>query len=263
MSGPRGFQTPSHLLYADDILVLCKGTKRNLRTLINFFKEYGDISGQLLGLDKCKFYSSALTPSRSAAISQILGFGPGVFPFFYLSIPFFKGKPRVVHLKPIADRIRAKLSTWKGSLLSIMGRVQLVNSVITGMLSYSFHVYHWPAALLKTMDGWIRNFVWLGDVDTRKIITVARKTVCSPTCDGGLGLKSIASINKAAVLKLSWEILYLDSQWSSFLRFGFIRNNVPVTYHIRSSIIPAIKYHLTAIKDNTTWILGDGRSINF
>lgn len=36
-----------------------------------------------------------------------------------------------------------------------------------------------------------------------------------------------------------------------------------MTYHIRSSIIPAVKCHLSAIKDNTTWILGDGKSINF
>jgi len=41
----------------------------------------------------------------------------------------------------ITDRIKTKLSTWKGTSLSIMGRVQLVKSIIHGMLVYSFHVY--------------------------------------------------------------------------------------------------------------------------
>ncbi|XP_019451836.1 PREDICTED: uncharacterized protein LOC109353936 [Lupinus angustifolius] len=34
-----------------------------------------------------------------------------------------------------------KLSAWKGSLLSIMGRVELVRSICQSMLVYSFHVY--------------------------------------------------------------------------------------------------------------------------
>lgn len=30
MASPRGLQTPSHVLYADDILIFCRSTKRNL-----------------------------------------------------------------------------------------------------------------------------------------------------------------------------------------------------------------------------------------
>lgn len=74
---------------------------------------------------------------------------------------------------PIADRIRVKLSAWKASLLSISGRVQLVKSVIQGMLLYSFMVYALPISLIKTVDKWVRNFVWSGDINTKKVVTVA------------------------------------------------------------------------------------------
>lgn len=53
---------------------------------------------------------------------------------------------------PIADKIKSKLSGWKGSILSIIGRVQSVKSVIFGMMVYSFKVYPWPANLLKMVN---------------------------------------------------------------------------------------------------------------
>lgn len=33
----RGFATPSHALYADDIMVFCKGLKRSIRNLMQLF----------------------------------------------------------------------------------------------------------------------------------------------------------------------------------------------------------------------------------
>lgn len=61
-----------------------------------------------------------------------LGFAQGQIPFTYLGVPIFKGKPKVAHLQPITDKIKTKLATWKGSLLSIMG-------TSTGKISYQWH----------------------------------------------------------------------------------------------------------------------------
>jgi hypothetical protein len=58
--------------------------------------------------------------------------------------------------------------------------VQLVRSIIYGKLIYSFHVYLWPKNILKKLDSWFRNFVWSGDVSTRKIYNVALKQICVP-----------------------------------------------------------------------------------
>lgn len=40
MSSPKGFATPSHTLYADDILFFCKGTKKNIEVLMDLFHSY-------------------------------------------------------------------------------------------------------------------------------------------------------------------------------------------------------------------------------
>jgi hypothetical protein len=112
----------------------------------------------------------------------------GVFLLITSAAPSFVGKPKVIHFKAIADKIKVKLASWKGALLSIMGRVQLVRAIIFGMLVYSFHIYAMPIALFRMLDSWIRNFIWSGDIMTKKICTVAWKHLCRPYAEGGLDL---------------------------------------------------------------------------
>lgn len=178
-------------------------------------------------------------------------------------MPLFQGKPRSRHFQPIADKIKAKLSTWKGSLLSIIGRVQLVQPIIHGMIAYSFHVYSWPISLIKTVESWIRNFIWSGDIYSRKLVTVALSRVCSLIQEGGLGVRSLRAINNATMLKLCWEVQTSNGQCAKFLRARFFRSKGPAMHYIKSSIWPSLKPYLHFVQEGCKWILGDGQSINF
>lgn len=166
------------------------------------FKDYGEASGQILSTSKCKFYTGSVSNSRIASIRECLGFSSGSLPFSYLGVPLFKGKPKRIHLLPIVDRIKNKLASWKGSLSSIMGRVQLVQSIIQGMLIYSFSVYSWPFSLLHSLDKWVKNFIWSGDILSRKLVTVSWNKVCKPLAKGGLGIRPFKTINEAGMLHL-------------------------------------------------------------
>lgn len=104
----------------------------------------------------------------------------------YLGAPVFKGKPKRIHLQPITDRIKLKLASWKGVLLSSMGKVQFIKSVFHSMLIYSFHIYAWPKSLLNEINKWLRNFVWSGCVSVRKHSIVSWSKVCRPVEEGGL-----------------------------------------------------------------------------
>lgn len=69
--------------------------------------------------NKSTIFAGSISVSRLNQLINIIGFKHGTLPFTYLGVPIFKGKPKVRHLQPIVDKIRAKLSTWKASLLSI------------------------------------------------------------------------------------------------------------------------------------------------
>jgi len=141
MSYCRGMVLPTHILYADDILIFCTGLKSNIRCLRQIFNDYSEASGQLINYDKSKFFTGAMTTSRRNFLIQMCGFSPGIIPFRYLGCSIFQGKPKFIHFRVIVDRIKVKLVSWKGALLSIMGRVQLIKSMNPAFYLNSFAHY--------------------------------------------------------------------------------------------------------------------------
>jgi len=244
MSYCRGISLPTHILYADDIFICCASTRKNIRCLLRMFNCYSEASGQLVNFDKSKLFRGAMMPARARSLARLSGFSLGVIPFQYLGFPIFQGKPKRIHFQAIVDRIKVKLASWKGSLLTIMGRDQLVKSIIHGMLVYSFHIYHWPQNILKLLDRWIKNFVWSGDIYTLKICTVKWNTVCLP------------------LLQLSWNLHSKDSQCATLFRHRYFCNGTPRRGYIKSSVSLGIKSHMDMVIENSIWLIGNGEKIN-
>jgi hypothetical protein len=218
MRGTRHVNVPSHSFYADDLMVYCKGKLSSVKALKDLFNNYALQSGQVISNSKSTIFSGSITHGRLNLIVAVLNFKVGTLPFNYLGVPIFRGKPKSSYLQPIADKISSKLTAWKASLLSMAGRVQLVQSVIQSMLIYSITIYSWPTGLLKQVEKNIRNFIWSGDVDKRKLVTTSWKKVCRPLAQGGLNLKSLSNLNKAANLKLCWSLVNSQAAWAKLLK---------------------------------------------
>ncbi|XP_019432710.1 PREDICTED: uncharacterized protein LOC109339681, partial [Lupinus angustifolius] len=250
--GPNNLHTTSHVLYAYDILIFCKGIKKELQALNNLIHNYAQAFCHHINPSKCKFYIANASARKISDLANILGFSARSLPFNYLGAPLFVGKPKKVHLQHIANIITLKLANWKTFM-----------SIIHSMLAYSFHVYVWPSPQLKHVDKCIRNFVWSGDINLRKMITVVWHQVCSPFQNGGLGIKSIKQLNKAALLKLTWEMISSDKECTIFYRERFGASSNPSQRYYKSSIWPNIKnsWHLAII--HSRWLVGDGHKISF
>lgn len=76
-------------------------------------------------------------------------------------------------------------------------------------------------------------------------------------------MRSVRDISEAASLKLCWNLLSSDSQWSSFLKATFFREGASISHFISSTIWCSIKPHLQTAIEKSKWVLGDGKSINF
>ncbi|PNX62037.1 putative reverse transcriptase, partial [Trifolium pratense] len=125
-----------------------------------------------------------------------------------------------------------------------MGRVQLVKAVIHGMMVYSFHIYAWPKTLLKKLDRWIRNFIWSGDVSTRKICTVAWQKICTSYDEGGLDIRPLVQVNESLILHLCWKLLSSNNQWAVMCRSRYLQFGMPTDTYLKSSIWNGIKKHV-------------------
>lgn len=144
-----------------------------------------------------------------------------------------------------------------------MGRVQLVNSVINSMLLYSFHVYPWPANLLKQLTKMIKTFIWSGDITQAKICTVAWRDLCKPNEEGSLSVKDPRLVNSSSLLQLCWSLVTSDEQWTQMCRTRYLKNGKPITYNRASSVWSGMRVHLRMIAEQSSWSIGNGNTVNF
>lgn len=66
---------------------------------------------------------------------------------------------------------------------------------------------------------------------------VAWHKICKPLDEGGLGLRSLRSVNEAAALRLCWDFVKSNKHWDCLLRARTIINSSIINYHIGSSIL--------------------------
>ncbi|AES66745.1 hypothetical protein MTR_2g081130 [Medicago truncatula] len=70
-----------------------------------------------------------------AHITNSLGFNIGSLPFLCLGVPIFKGKPKAAYFQPVVDKIKVNY--------------------------------------IKELEKCMRNFLWSGDLNNRKLATVS------------------------------------------------------------------------------------------
>ncbi|KAL8463491.1 hypothetical protein ACS0TY_034224 [Phlomoides rotata] len=171
---------------------------------------------------KTKAYFSKHVPLHIRRYAHTtLGISVGELPFTYLGVPLFRGVPKAVHLRGIADRILGKFATWKGTALSMVGRICLLNSVIASSLVHSMMVYKWPRSLLNNIDRAMRCFVWTGKIEAQGFCTVSWGKACASKNEGGLGIRSIITSNETFLQKLAWSVLTSQESAMTFVRSRF------------------------------------------
>jgi hypothetical protein len=124
----------SILQYADDTILFMEhdlDKTQNLKLILSAFE-------QLSGL-KINFYKSELFCFGEAlnvvnAYATLFGCGQGQFPMRYLGIPIHYRRLTLTEWKIVEERLQKHLSSWNGKLLSLGGRLVLINSVLSNMV---------------------------------------------------------------------------------------------------------------------------------
>lgn len=147
--------------------------------------------------------------------------------------------------------------------MSISGRIQLVKLVIFGMIQHIISIYNWPSSVIKEVEKYVRNFIWSGDVNNRKLVIVAWYKVWKTPDEWGLSIRSMVRLNKGVNLELCWDMLNSSEDWALLIKSIILRNKSAIKYHIFSSIWRCVKEALPVILENSLWLLGKGNEIIF
>ncbi|GJV25697.1 putative RNA-directed DNA polymerase [Tanacetum coccineum] len=204
----------THLCFADDLLLFCNGDSRSVAVLKNALTEFGGLSGLLPNLTKSTIFFGNVREVSRLRILNIMPFRVGSLPVRYLGVPLISKRLYVKDCQLLIDKARKRLLDWKNKSLSFAGRLQLIMSVVSSMQVYWASVFILPSAIANDIERLMRDFLWNYGVFKRGKASVNWSSVCKPKVEGGLGIKSLDSWNKALMSKHIWNIItQKESLW--------------------------------------------------
>ncbi|XP_074305790.1 uncharacterized protein LOC141641011 [Silene latifolia] len=150
----------THLCFADDLLMFCRGDKHSICTILRAFATFSRASGLVVNREKSDIYFNVMSNEDRLYVMRVSGFREGTFPFRYLGIPISYKRMAARDCSRLVERVVMRIRGWGARKLSSAGRLVLVQSVLSQLLGK----YVWWLAL-KADHLWIRyvNHMYIKD----------------------------------------------------------------------------------------------------
>lgn len=152
----------SHLMFADNIVVLAKVDHMNCTTIREVLDDFCRKTGQTISAAKSRVYfSPSVDRDSRESFCDILGFASTPNIGKYLGIPIKHPGSSSQDYNFILDRVKNKLEGWKASsLLSLAGRAVLIQASSSTLPTYVMQCSLLPNRILEGIDRVYRNFMW-------------------------------------------------------------------------------------------------------
>jgi len=194
------------LQFSYDTLFFCKPSSNDLVVIKSILRCFELASSLKINFHKSKLGGVGVREDEFLRSSNILNYGLMNVPFKYLAV-YVGGNPRRKQFwEPIVNKIKKKLTLWKGRFLSFARIVCLLKSVLTFVSLYYMSLYKMSIIVSKDIMRIQRKFLWGWGAEGRKIAWVKWETLCKPRGEGGLGIKNIKLFNKAFLAKWKWRL---------------------------------------------------------
>lgn len=210
------------LQFANDTFLLCEASQANLWAVKTIFRSFELVSGLRVNFKKSHLFGINIDEYFISSAAEFLSCSVGTLPFKFLGVPVAANPRRSSTWEPIINLVKKRLQCWKGRLLSIGGRVTLINSVLNSLPVYLFSFYRAPKGVIRKLVSIQRNFLWGGGEEAKKICWVAWRKICLPKKLGGLGVKDLHLFNLSLLAKWRWRFCTdFSAIWRDLLIFRY------------------------------------------
>ncbi|CAH9141051.1 unnamed protein product, partial [Cuscuta epithymum] len=142
---------------------------------------------------------------RRRSIESILGMQCSELPMKYLGIKLHKGINRFQYCDDFIKLFDSKLTPWKCKNLSQGGRLILIKHVLSAIPLHILAADTLPKKVISILERKLANFFWGFSNNRNKHHWLAWSKLCLPTNEGGLGIRTLSSLEKAFSIKLWWK----------------------------------------------------------
>jgi len=152
--------------YADDTLLSMQADARQLIFLKLLFSSFADSTGLKVNYRKSQMLPINVSPEKMEHLAQTFGCAIGTLPFTYLGLPMGTTKPKMEDLTLMMNRVERRLSgcaTW----LSYIGRLQMINTSITPIVTYALCTIKLPRGVIDNIDRIRKQCLWRGNSEKR------------------------------------------------------------------------------------------------
>nr|XP_009597305.1 uncharacterized protein LOC104093282 [Nicotiana tomentosiformis] len=95
----------THLIFADDLMIFCKGNVSSVKRVIKALNHFGMVSGLTTNLDKSSIFIAGVEESIKEEFLAITGFSLGTFTIRYLGLPISPKKWSKIDCQMLAGKI--------------------------------------------------------------------------------------------------------------------------------------------------------------
>lgn len=128
-------------------------------TIKRIFRCFEILSGLRINYHKSVFAGIGVEEGLLQGFASKLNCAYQNFPLKYLGLPLGANLGRKSTWKPVLDKFKLKLSTWKRRLLSFAGRLTLIKSVMSNLPIYYLSLFKLPVGVAKDIDKIQSNFL--------------------------------------------------------------------------------------------------------
>ena len=150
----------SHLFFADNLVLFARADYVNCSAIRDVLDDFCTRFGQTISESKSwVFFCPNVDIDTRESLCDILGFRYTPNLGRYLGFPIKHRGANNHDLNFILDRIKQKLAGWKANLLSLAGRVVLIQASTSTIPTYLMQCTALPEKLLNNIDRVNRNFL--------------------------------------------------------------------------------------------------------